>query len=155
MELNDLPEVIALDKASFAMPWPESSFRFELTENDCSRCWVADAHTENGQVKLAAMAVLWLIVDELHVATFAVNPEFRRHKVGERLMAQALVDGISGGAIKAFLEVRRGNMAARNLYKKFGFTEEGIRKGYYQDNGEDAILMNLVSPDLGRFESFL
>jgi ribosomal-protein-alanine N-acetyltransferase len=155
MELADLEAVIALDRISFAMPWPESSFRFELTENNCSRCWVAEAKDEDGQEKLAGMAVLWQIVDELHVATFAVNPEFRRHKIGERLMAKALLDGFSGGANKAFLEVRCGNLAARNLYNKFGFTEEGIRKGYYQDNGEDAILMNLESPDLKGLESFL
>lgn len=148
MEITDLDEVIALDRTSFAMPWPESSFRYEINENKFSRCWVVDLQNENGQTELAAMAVIWLILDEMHVATFAVKPGFRRHKIGERLMVHALKDGFSRGAVKALLEVRRGNLAARSLYQKFGFTEEGVRKGYYQDNGEDAILMDLNVTDV-------
>jgi ribosomal-protein-alanine N-acetyltransferase len=138
MTLEDVPTVHEIDVLSFSLPWPERSFRFELTENPVSRGWVA----ESGG-RIAAMLVLWLIVDEAHIATIATHPDFRRQGVGEKLMIAALLSARKEGATRAFLEVRAANMGAIALYKKYGFVVVGVRPRYYKDNNEDAILMNL------------
>ena len=138
MTLEDVPAVHEIDTLSFSLPWPERSFRFELTENPVSRSWVTEF---NGRI--AAMLVLWLIVDEAHIATLATHPDFRRQGIGERLMIAALISARNEGAARAFLEVRAGNAAALALYNKYGFGMAGLRPRYYKDNNEDAILMNL------------
>ncbi|MCC7117891.1 MAG: ribosomal protein S18-alanine N-acetyltransferase [Anaerolineales bacterium] len=138
MTLDDLEQVVAIDQASFSLPWPPRSFRFEVTENPASRNWVAEANSQ-----IVGLLVGWLIVDELHIATLAVHPNFRRQGVGEKLLVQALQSAGVEGAVKSFLEVRASNQPARALYQKFGYVEDGVRKGYYKDNQEDAILMTL------------
>jgi len=87
-------------------------------------------------------------VDEAHVATIAVHPDYRRQKSAQRLLAYTLIDAYHTGAVKSVLEVRRGNEAAIRMYQRFGYREVGIRKKYYQDNGEDAVLMDLDPLDL-------
>jgi len=99
------------------------------------------------------MIVVWLILDEVHIATLAVNPTFRQHHIGQRLLAHTLIKAVDLGAKKAFLEVRKGNLPARELYRKFGFIEVGVRRWYYQDNREDAVLMNLEALDKDRLIS--
>jgi ribosomal-protein-alanine N-acetyltransferase len=138
MMLEDVPTVHEIDMLSFSLPWPERSFRFELTENPVSRNWVAES---SGCI--TAMLVLWLIVDEAHIATIATHPDFRRQGIGEQLMIAALLSARAEGAARAFLEVRAGNAGGLALYKKYGFVVAGIRPRYYKDNNEDAILMNL------------
>jgi ribosomal-protein-alanine N-acetyltransferase len=155
MTLDDLERVVQLDHTSFSLPWPESSFKFEITENQFSRCWVAEISDENKPALIVAMIVLWVIIDEIHIATFAVDPEYRRQGIAQRLLAFSLLDAHKSGGIKAFLEVRKGNLAARALYSKFGFVEIGTRKKYYQDNGEDAVLMNLESLEINLLESYV
>ena len=140
MTLEDVLAVIDLDHKSFSLPWPERSFRFELTDNPASRCWVADLDG-----KIVGMIVVWLLVDEAHIATLATDPDFRRRGIGKRLLAHALRHLIEEGARSSFLEVRESNLVARELYRKFGYEETGRRRRYYNDNHEDAILMNLVS----------
>ena len=142
MTLPDVPAVHEIDVLSFSLPWPERSFRFELTENQASRGWVAEV---NG--KIAAMLVIWLIVDEVHIATIAVHPDFRRLGIGEQILFHALRAAHNEGAQRAFLEVRAGNTAAQAMYKKYGFEMVGVRLGYYKDNNEDAFLMNLEKFD--------
>jgi ribosomal-protein-alanine N-acetyltransferase len=138
MTLEDVPAVHEIDNLSFSLPWPERSFRFELTENPVARNWVAES---NGRI--AAMLVLWLIIDEAHIATIATHPDFRRQGIGEHLLIAALASARDEGASRAFLEVRAGNEGALELYKKYGFIVVGVRQHYYKDNNEDAILMNL------------
>jgi ribosomal-protein-alanine N-acetyltransferase len=138
MTLDDIPAVHEIDILSFSLPWPERSFRFEVTENPVARNWVAEADR-----RIAAMLVLWLVVDEAHIATIATHPDFRRLGIGEQLMVTALVSARAEGALRAFLEVRGGNLAAQALYRKYGFEAVGLRPGYYRDNNEDAVLMNL------------
>jgi ribosomal-protein-alanine N-acetyltransferase len=142
MMLEDVPRVHEIDTLSFSLPWPERSFIFELTRNPVSRNWVVES---DGCI--LAMLVLWLIVDEAHIATLATHPDFRRQGIGERLMIAALVSARNEGATRAFLEVRAGNTSALAMYKKYGFDVAGIRRGYYVDNHEDAILMNLEDLD--------
>lgn len=150
MRREDLPAVIALDQHSFSLPWPESSYKYELEVNELSRCWVAETSTPDRPATLVAMIVIWLIVDEAHVATIAVHPEYRRQKIAQRLLAHALIDAYHTGAVRSFLEVRRGNEPAIRMYERFGYREVGVRKKYYQDNGEDAVLMDLDPLDLKR-----
>jgi ribosomal-protein-alanine N-acetyltransferase len=145
MMLEDIPTVHAIDMLSFSLPWPERSFQFELTENPVSRGWVAESDG-----RLAARLVLWLIVDEAHIATIATHPDFRRQGIGERLMVEALLAARVEGASRAFLEVRASNLGALAMYKKYGFVIVGVRPKYYKNNNEDAILMNLE--DLTRLE---
>ena len=138
MTLDDIAQVIAIDQVSFSLPWPERSFRFEITDNPASRAWVAELDG-----KIVGMIVAWLLVDEAHIATIATHPEFRRHGIASRLLIHALEYMRSEGARTSVLEVRESNAAAQEMYRKFGFEESGRRPRYYKDNGEDAILMTL------------
>lgn len=142
MTLADVPAVHEIDRLSFSLPWPERSFRFEVSENPVARSWVAEV---DGRV--VAMLVLWLTVDEAHIATIATHPDFRQQGIGERLMIAALQSARQEGARTAFLEVRASNLAAQNLYRKYGFVVSGRRPGYYKDNQEDALLMTLENLD--------
>ncbi len=139
MTVQDVPAVSQIDKMSFTLPWPEHSFQYEVSENRAARCFVAETEDR----RIAAMIVSWIIVDELHIATIATHPEFRRQGIGERILKEALFDGQQAGAHLAFLEVRAGNETAQAMYRKFGFEATGRRPRYYRDNGEDAILMTL------------
>lgn len=153
MEASDIQPVIALDRLSFSLPWPESAFHYEVEKNSASRCWVAELKDDKTDPVLVGMIVVWLILDEVHIATLAVNPTFRQLHIAQRLLTHTLIDLVDLGAKKAFLEVRKGNLAARALYRKFGFIEVGVRRWYYQDNREDAVLMNLEELDMNRLIS--
>jgi ribosomal-protein-alanine N-acetyltransferase len=140
MTVDDIPAVVDLDQKSFSLPWPERSFRFELTDNPASRCWVTELDG-----KVVGMIVVWLIVDEAHVATLATHPDYRRRGIGRRLLAHALRHIMEDGARSSFLEVRESNLAAQEMYREFGYEVTGRRRRYYRDNDEDAILMSLDS----------
>ncbi len=107
MTLDDLEQVVAIDQISFSLPWPARSFRFELTDNPASRCWVADLDG-----RIVAMLVAWFIVDEIHIATIATHPDFRKQGIGEKILSLTLQSAKEEGAITSFLEVREGNLAA-------------------------------------------
>lgn len=138
MTLEDVPTAHEIDVSSFTLPWPERSFRFEVTDNPAARCWVAEL---DGCV--VGMLVLWMIVEEAHIASLATHPDLRRQGIAKKLLVTALDHAYTEGARTAFLEVRAGNEAARNMYQKFGFEEVGLRERYYKDNNEDAVLMTL------------
>jgi ribosomal-protein-alanine N-acetyltransferase len=138
MALDDVPQVLAIDQASFSLPWPERSFRFEITDNPASRAWVAES---DGTI--TGMIVIWLLVDEAHIATIATHPDFRRQGIAGRLLLHALSEVKKEGATHSVLEVRKSNTAAQEMYRKFGFIESGRRPHYYRDNREDAVLMTL------------
>lgn len=138
MTLDDLAQVIAIDQASFSLPWPERSFRFEITENPASRAWVAETDG-----RIVGMIVAWMLVDEAHIATIATHPAFRRQGIASKLLIHTLQGMMNEGAKTSVLEVRESNISAQEMYRKFGFEESGRRPHYYKDNGEDAILMTL------------
>jgi [ribosomal protein S18]-alanine N-acetyltransferase len=140
MTLEDIPVVVELDKISFSLPWPERSFRFELTDNPASRCWVAEVDE-----RVAGMVVGWMLVDEMHIATIAIHPDYRRQGIGSKLLLHTLLKSMQEGARSSFLEVRASNLAAQEMYLKFGYEKTGRRRRYYRDNDEDAILMLLKS----------
>jgi ribosomal-protein-alanine N-acetyltransferase len=139
MTVEDVPAVSQIDRLSFSLPWPEHSFQYEVSDNRVAHCFVAEAEDK----RIAAMVVSWIIVDEMHIATIATHPDFRRQGIGSRILNEALMDGQAAGARLAFLEVRAANEAAKSMYRKFGFEITGKRPKYYKDNGEDAILMTL------------
>ena len=136
MTLADLDAVHAIERASFFPPWPDDAYRNELTTNKLATYLVARM---DGVV--VAFAGIWIMVDEAHVTTFAVDPTWRRRGIGERLLVALLDVSIARRAREATLEVRLSNMPARRLYEKYGFRPVGIRPRYYTDNGEDALIM--------------
>lgn len=155
MRLEDVEQVHAIDRLSFALPWTERSFRFELTENLNSSLWVAEVVGEDGVSRIVGMIVVWIILDEAHIGTIAVHPDYRRFGIGQRLLAQGLLASVERGAVQSFLEVRRGNLSAQSLYQRFGYEFVGVRPHYYQDNQEDALLMTLFPLDEVKLRGFL
>jgi ribosomal-protein-alanine N-acetyltransferase len=142
MKLEDVAEVVEIDRSSFALPWTERSFRYEIQENAAARCWVT---TVDGHV--ASMLVLWIIVDEAHIATIATHPHLRRRSFAKRMLVEALRSARDEGARSALLEVRARHVVAQKIYCDIGFVEVGRRPMYYRDNGEDAVLMTLENLD--------
>ena len=136
MQMNDFSQVHIVDQLSFNNPWPESAYRFEILENQNSYVWLGEINQQ-----ISALIVCWLILDEIHIASLAVHPDYRNQGVGKKIVLYALQNLIPKGALSATLEVRAGNIAAQNLYRHFGFRKVGHRKRYYKDSGEDAILM--------------
>lgn len=141
MTLSDIEPVIKIDRQSFSMPWSEQLYRSELSNNPAAYLFVIEAGEELQEV--VGFLGFWFIVDEAHISTFAIDPAFRRKGLGRRLLKFALARAASLGAELASLEVRLSNRSAVKLYEEFGFTITGRRKGYYQDNGEDALFMVL------------
>jgi ribosomal-protein-alanine N-acetyltransferase len=144
MQIGDLEQVQAIDRLSFSMPWPPNSYRYELNENSAAILWVAEACEPDGDCKVIGMIVIWLILDEAHVATLAIHPDYRRAGIGKRLLMVGLDEALKRGASQAMLEVRAGNVGAQELYRQFGFEVVYRRPRYYRDNHEDALLMNLT-----------
>jgi ribosomal-protein-alanine N-acetyltransferase len=147
MEIDDVEQVQAIDRLSFSIPWPETSYHFELLKNPGSILWVAEYHSEGGKRQIVGMIVIWMILDEAHIATIAVHPEYRSQGIGRKLLALALREAIEHGAVESMLEVRANNLVAQALYKDFGYEIVGRRPRYYQDNQEDAVLMSVKNID--------
>jgi len=143
MRLDDLEQVHEIDRVSFSMPWPPSSYRYELVENRFSLLYVAEAHLPGEGSRVVGMIVLWLIMDEAHIATLAVQTEYRSRGISQRMLTIALQESIRRGAHLATLEVRSQNKIAQALYRRFRFKVVGHRPRYYQDNKEDALLMTV------------
>ncbi len=143
MQLADVAEVRIIDEMSFSMPWPENSYRFELLQNEVSDLQVVEYWRSDAAHQIIGMIVTWLIVDEAHIATIAVHPDFRNQRIGQKLLAAALQNAFEKGMRWATLEVREHNLPAQALYRHFGFEIMGRRQKYYKDNGEDALIMSV------------
>jgi len=141
MALDDLDAVSKIDQSSFSLPWPKSTFRYELEQNEVSRCWVVELHQPGDFNPVVAMAVVWMVVDEAHIATIAVLPAYRRMGIGRLLIQHILHSAIQEGMATVTLEVRPSNLAAQALYQGFGFETVGRRLRYYHDTNEDAMIM--------------
>src|SRR5207247_5166859 len=137
MSLDDIDGVQEVEQASFPVPWPANAFRHELTQNKNARYIVA---REDGRG--IGYAGLWLMVDEAHITTFAVLPEHRRRRIGERMLQRMFEVAEEMGAEWLTLEVRVSNLAAQRLYDKYGFRRTGVRRRYYSDNNEDPLIMS-------------
>lgn len=151
MTLLDIPQVHTIDKLSFALPWPERSYQYEISQNENSIQWVAEAlpHSPGERGRISGMIVVWVVVDEAHVATIAVHPDFRGLGLSKKLLARGLQAAMLRGAIDSTLEVRSGNRVAQKLYEQFGYQVVGVRERYYRDNYEDALLMTVTGMDAG------
>jgi ribosomal-protein-alanine N-acetyltransferase len=142
MSLDDLPSVQTIEQASFTTPWPPHAYRSELESNRLATYLVARA-----EGAVVAYAGIWMMVDEAHITTFAVDPRWRRQRIGERLLLALLDLANDRRAREATLEVRLSNLAARRLYEKYGFRPVGIRPRYYSDDNEDALIMTTEALD--------
>lgn len=136
MKKEDLEQVLEIEKLSFLTPWSRKSFESELEKNDLAKYVVAKVDG-----KVAGYGGIWIVLDEGHITNIAVHPDFRGQKIGERITRALLDIAEENNAGRVTLEVRTSNETARNLYRKLGFVESGVRKGYYADSGEDAIIM--------------
>jgi ribosomal-protein-alanine N-acetyltransferase len=137
---RDLPRIIEIERLAFPAPWTLASFERELTL-PFSRIMLA-IPVEGGSTSIAGFLCRWLIADECHVLNIAVHPDSRRLGIGTVLLSEAISEAKSAGAGVVTLEVRRSNLAARQLYRKFEFEERRLRRHYYGP-GEDAIIMEL------------
>lgn len=151
MTLADLEPVVAIEEATFPHPWTRQDYTDELTRNKAARYLVAEVSPEAGAPgTIAGFAGAWIILDESHITNIAVAERFRRRGIG-RQVTLALLQYLSNlGAAYATLEVRESNLPAQSLYKSLGFIAVGRRKRYYEDNGEDALIMvcdRLPPPD--------
>ncbi|SRR5690606_14726415 len=136
LTIQDLDDIVKIDQASFTSPWSREAFINELTMNPYA---IYIGLELDGQ--LVAYGGVWVIIDEAHITNIAVLPGYRGRKLGEKLLMKMMEIIMVKGARKATLEVRVSNIIAQNLYRKFGFVPGGIRKGYYSDNHEDALVM--------------
>jgi ribosomal-protein-alanine N-acetyltransferase len=136
MYLSDLEAVLRIERGSFPTPWSRAAFQTELVDNTFAVYLVLEFHG-----RVVAYGGMWLILDEAHVTNVAVDPEFRGHGFGEAMMHGLMERALRQGARRMTLEVRRSNTVAQNLYKKLGFVQLGVRKGYYTDTHEDALIM--------------
>jgi ribosomal-protein-alanine N-acetyltransferase len=168
MTLEDIPAVMAIERAVFPRPWPERAYRYELTENPNARFVVARlpapaappapvspwrrlasrlglvVAAPNNRPMVVGFAGMWLQVDEAHIATIATHPDWRGRGIGQRTLLALLREAQRCQVQTVTLEVRVSNLIAQRLYQKYGFREVGRRRAYYQDNREDALLMTIT-----------
>ena len=153
LTVADLAEVAVIENVSFTAPWPTSAYTTELTTNRLAR--YVGARIDG---TLVGFGGIWLMVDEAHITTMAVLPTHRRTGVATVLLLELLQEARRGGARVATLDVRVSNVEAQSLYRSFGFAEVGRRIRYYDDNGEDALVMTtaeLESPTQLEIEAAL
>ena len=137
MTPDDVEAVYAIELATFPSPWTLDSFHYEMRENQFAHYTVA----VNDAGKIIGFCGMWIVIDSAQITNVAVLPEARGLGIGEALMREAMKVAKEGGADIMSLEVRVSNTVAQNLYRKLEFQDGGIRKGYYTDNGEDALVM--------------
>ena len=136
MEERDLDRIMEIEREAFTTPWPKDSFLLEITKNQLARYIVAEIDNV-----VVGYGGIWLILDEGHITNIAVESKYRKMGVGKAIV-EGLIYLCTKERINAMtLEVRKSNIAAQNLYNKYGFVESGIRPNYYADDNEDAIIM--------------
>jgi ribosomal-protein-alanine N-acetyltransferase len=141
MREEDLPVVRSIENASFPNPWSENTFRGEIQNTLISEPLVA-VHRPDGRV--IGYVVYWRVRDDVQINNIAVHPDFRGQGIGETIMKHVLGRVRREGASFVSLEVRASNVAALTLYRKLGFDLLGVRKGYYLNPSEDALVLGLV-----------
>ena len=137
MTRADLDEVMEIERSAFVYPWSSRFFLQEL-EVECARSIVAQVDG-----RIIGYVLFWLLPDEIDIHNIAIHREFRRRGLGRFLLSQVIARAQRRLSARVTLEVRMSNRGARRLYESIGFVITGIRKGYYSDNGEDALAMGL------------
>lgn len=136
MRVRDLGEIMKIEKLSFTTPWSKQAFLSELLDNDRAYYLVAKVND-----RPVGYIGIWLVAGEGHITNVAVHPDFRGKGVGNRLLTAAEELAVARGHRRLTLEVRTSNDVAQRLYRKLGYIAAGIRRQYYRDNNEDAIVM--------------
>jgi ribosomal-protein-alanine N-acetyltransferase len=170
MQWDDVPQVMAIERQSFTLPWSDYTYRHEILENRNAHYLVArrmDGRSSRpsswwgrlfkSEVKAPVVGYggFWIVIDEVHISTIASDVKWRGHGIGE-LMLLAMIDrSIELGAHEVTLEVRESNAVAQNLYRKYGFQVVGRRPGYYRDNNEDADLMTVSGVNTQEYQAKL
>jgi ribosomal-protein-alanine N-acetyltransferase len=142
MTSADIASVLEIERACFITPWTEGMFRSQLLFTDQAITLVL---LEEGI--LVGYAAAWMAYDEIHLLSIAVAPAARRRGLGGEILGAVLERGRARRAERAILEVREGNAAARAFYRVHGFVDIGLRRRYYSDTDEDAIVMEYVFDD--------
>jgi len=173
MQLADVPTVAAIERDVFPMPWAASAFAYEVQANPHSYYLVAryrqlpEATSFQGKLtsalhrlagrrrstEIVGYAGFWLTANQAHISTLAVTPRHLHRGIGELLLAGLIDWACEVRATTITLEVRTSNLVAQSLYRKYGFETTGVRKGYYSDNGEDALVMNTKTITSASFQS--
>ena len=136
MTLEDIPTIITIEEVSFPTPWKVESFESELRDNHLSRYYCLEINNN-----IVGYMGLWIIMGEAHITNIAIWPGCRGQGWGEYLIRAVMNKMVSSGVRRLTLEVRVTNETAQNLYSKVGFRAAGVRKKYYSDNQEDALIM--------------
>jgi ribosomal-protein-alanine N-acetyltransferase len=175
MHANDITQVMDIERESFPSMWPQTAYRREL-QNKVARYYViteqgdqppaevsgapglwgtirriVGGESEEQEDRVLGFIGIWLLVGEAHIVTVAVREEYRRMGIGERLLIAAIETALEYDQEVLTLEVRKSNDAALLLYQKYGFDRVGLRKRYYTDNNEDAVLMTTPDINAGGF----
>ncbi|WP_017379535.1 ribosomal protein S18-alanine N-acetyltransferase [Paenisporosarcina sp. TG-14] len=137
MTESDIDGVLKIEQEAFSLPWTRDAFVQEMTSNLHAYYVVA----ENSEGKIVGFCGMWIVVDESHITNVAVTEQLKGQGIGEGLMREAIQVSKESGVVLMTLEARVSNTVAQNLYRKLDFQNGGIRKGYYTDNQENALVM--------------
>lgn len=168
MRLEDIPQVVDIERQSFPSPWPARAYRYEVAQNRLAHYFVATTEVAQdtqqepdeeagllgriqtwthrshaGRRRVVGYCGFWVVAQEAHISTIAVEPRYRGRGIGQLLLVTAIEKALELGATLVSLEVRVSNFAAQNLYRKYGFKRVGRRPRYYSDNREDALIMTV------------
>ena len=160
MELEHLDQVRRIERACFPTPWPRNAYRREIEKNERARYLVVRTTSEAAptpkrrQFPMSLFSLgrpeardvvgycgVWVMLDEAHITTIAVDPDYRRLGLGQLLIIQMARIALQAQATRMTLEVRMSNEGAQKLYRKYGFSDGGVRPRYYSDDFEDALIM--------------
>lgn len=162
MQPADIPQVLAVEQASYTMSWPRKAYDYELNHNELAHYFVlrlSPVSSEDSSPKASAAIIglggFWLMSDEMHITTIAIEAHWRRLGLGEWMLITLLEKGQALRAKVATLEVRPSNQAARALYRKYNFYEVSRRPRYYPDNSEDALIYTTPSLILPGYQAML
>ena len=136
MQIKDVDRVFEVENATFSTPWPKDIFYREIAENEHAYYFVI---LLDG--KIIGYAGVWIVLDDAQITNIAIMPGYRGKKLGEKLFRYTMQKLIAMDVSRLSLEVRESNLAAQKMYRKFGLVPGGLRKNYYADNQEDAIVM--------------
>ena len=175
MALPDVPTVAAVEQQVFSLPWSASAFRYELAQNRSSEYltlrytpWEREPAQDSFRhlvqrligrgrrdPSLVGYGGFWFLIDEAHITTIGLRPEWRGRSLGELLLVSLIERALERGAATVSLEVRVSNAIAQSLYAKYGFKHVGTRKGYYSDNREDALIMTIEEAPSSTYQQHL
>lgn len=143
MGASHVPDILEIEKTLFQTPWTQGMFEQELLAGRSPEGPGSYAMVAVGEGRVVGYTVAWFIDEGVHLMNIAVRKDFQRRGVGRRLMKHLIDAALASGKVIVILEVRLGNTGAQVFYEGFGFEKFGVRRGYYADNREDAILMGL------------